>query len=265
MPAAGYPFRAVSVERSQSAPARCPSRRVAAARRPVRCARRCAFGRARPDAVMGGWGLCRRAGRRGGAHAAHPARAERGLDSHLRAHQSRVVALPDARAWRSHRRPRRSALPARRASTIPAVPDRARRGTRAARIAADETCGSSSVARSELARSTRPRSARSPQPHFMSCTCAGGAIIPELSSQPLPAGYDLREYLDIDEFTAALAAGDLVVARRLRRCSRSPHRSAGNPVPYPHTSADHQSADARWMSEAGAASSCRTQNSALPG
>jgi UDP-N-acetylglucosamine--N-acetylmuramyl-(pentapeptide) pyrophosphoryl-undecaprenol N-acetylglucosamine transferase len=77
---------------------------------------------------------------------------------------------------------------------------------------------------------------------------------PELSGQPLPAGYDLREYLDIDEFTAALAASDLVVARAGGSLFEiAAHGLPAILVPYPHASADHQSANARWMSEAGAA------------
>lgn len=77
---------------------------------------------------------------------------------------------------------------------------------------------------------------------------------PELSEQPLPSGYDLREYLDIDDFTAALAASDLVIARA--GGSVFEIAALGRPailVPYPHASADHQSTNARWMSDAGAA------------
>jgi UDP-N-acetylglucosamine--N-acetylmuramyl-(pentapeptide) pyrophosphoryl-undecaprenol N-acetylglucosamine transferase len=77
---------------------------------------------------------------------------------------------------------------------------------------------------------------------------------PELSGQPLPTGYDLREYLDIDEFTAALAASDLVVARAGGSLFEiAAHGLPAILVPYPYASADHQSANARWMSEAGAA------------
>jgi UDP-N-acetylglucosamine--N-acetylmuramyl-(pentapeptide) pyrophosphoryl-undecaprenol N-acetylglucosamine transferase len=65
-------------------------------------------------------------------------------------------------------------------------------------------------------------------------------------------GYDLREY--IDQFGAALAAADLVVAR----AGGSVFEVAqyGLPailVPYPHASADHQTTNARWMADAGAA------------
>jgi UDP-N-acetylglucosamine--N-acetylmuramyl-(pentapeptide) pyrophosphoryl-undecaprenol N-acetylglucosamine transferase len=77
---------------------------------------------------------------------------------------------------------------------------------------------------------------------------------PGLSEQPLPAGYDLREYLHIDEFTDALAASDLVVARAGGSVFEiAAHGLPAILVPYPHASADHQSANARWMSEAGAA------------
>jgi UDP-N-acetylglucosamine--N-acetylmuramyl-(pentapeptide) pyrophosphoryl-undecaprenol N-acetylglucosamine transferase len=77
---------------------------------------------------------------------------------------------------------------------------------------------------------------------------------PELFERPLPGGYDLREYLDIDEFTDALAACDLVVARAGGSVFEiAAHGLPAILVPYPHASADHQSANARWMSQAGAA------------
>jgi UDP-N-acetylglucosamine--N-acetylmuramyl-(pentapeptide) pyrophosphoryl-undecaprenol N-acetylglucosamine transferase len=76
----------------------------------------------------------------------------------------------------------------------------------------------------------------------------------ELSEQPLPAGYDLREYLDIDEFTDALAASDLVVARAGGSVFEiAAHGLPAILVPYPHASADHQATNARWMSATGAA------------
>jgi UDP-N-acetylglucosamine--N-acetylmuramyl-(pentapeptide) pyrophosphoryl-undecaprenol N-acetylglucosamine transferase len=64
--------------------------------------------------------------------------------------------------------------------------------------------------------------------------------------------YDLRPY--IDDFGDALAACDLCVARA--GGSIFEIAAAGKPailVPYPHASADHQSANARWMEAAGAA------------
>ena len=65
-------------------------------------------------------------------------------------------------------------------------------------------------------------------------------------------GYDLREY--IDGFGEALAAADLVVGRS--GGSVFEIAAAGKPavlVPYPHAAADHQTANARWMVDAGAA------------
>jgi UDP-N-acetylglucosamine--N-acetylmuramyl-(pentapeptide) pyrophosphoryl-undecaprenol N-acetylglucosamine transferase len=70
----------------------------------------------------------------------------------------------------------------------------------------------------------------------------------------LPRDYDLREYLPLEEFAEALAAADLVVAR----AGGSVFEIVANGlpavlIPYPHASADHQSANARWMARAGAA------------
>ncbi len=77
---------------------------------------------------------------------------------------------------------------------------------------------------------------------------------PELSTRALPAGYDLRAYLELEEFTEALAASDLVVARAGGSVFEiAAHGLPAILVPYPHASADHQSANARWMSQAGAA------------
>jgi UDP-N-acetylglucosamine--N-acetylmuramyl-(pentapeptide) pyrophosphoryl-undecaprenol N-acetylglucosamine transferase len=64
--------------------------------------------------------------------------------------------------------------------------------------------------------------------------------------------YHLREY--VQPFGSALAAADLAVAR----AGGSVFELAqyGLPallVPYPHASADHQTANARWMADAGAA------------
>jgi len=66
------------------------------------------------------------------------------------------------------------------------------------------------------------------------------------------AHYDLRPY--IDDLGEALAACDLCVARA--GGSIFEIAAAGKPailVPYPHASADHQTANARWMQAAGAA------------
>ena len=83
---------------------------------------------------------------------------------------------------------------------------------------------------------------------------AGGATTrswPRASYRP---GYDLREYLDAEEFADALAAADLVVARAGGSVFEiAAHGLPAILVPYPHAAADHQTANARWMADAGAA------------
>jgi UDP-N-acetylglucosamine--N-acetylmuramyl-(pentapeptide) pyrophosphoryl-undecaprenol N-acetylglucosamine transferase len=80
---------------------------------------------------------------------------------------------------------------------------------------------------------------------------AGRRDFPDLDA-PGPH-YDLRDYLG-DDFGQALAAADLAVAR----AGGSVFELAqyGLPavlVPYPHATADHQTANARWMERGGAA------------
>jgi UDP-N-acetylglucosamine--N-acetylmuramyl-(pentapeptide) pyrophosphoryl-undecaprenol N-acetylglucosamine transferase len=75
-----------------------------------------------------------------------------------------------------------------------------------------------------------------------------------LAERELPVRYDLREYLDLAGFADALAAADLVVARAGGSVFEiAAHGLPAILVPYPHASGDHQSANARWMSDAGAA------------
>jgi UDP-N-acetylglucosamine--N-acetylmuramyl-(pentapeptide) pyrophosphoryl-undecaprenol N-acetylglucosamine transferase len=83
---------------------------------------------------------------------------------------------------------------------------------------------------------------------------AGRRDYPELATRDLPPGYDLREYLEGEEFGDALAAADLAVARA--GGSVFEIAASGTPailVPYPHASADHQTENARWMENADAA------------
>jgi UDP-N-acetylglucosamine--N-acetylmuramyl-(pentapeptide) pyrophosphoryl-undecaprenol N-acetylglucosamine transferase len=77
---------------------------------------------------------------------------------------------------------------------------------------------------------------------------------PELAARSLGAGYQLIEYLDLDDFARALAAADLAVAR----AGGSVFELAANGlpailIPYPHAAGDHQRSNARWMADAGAA------------
>jgi UDP-N-acetylglucosamine--N-acetylmuramyl-(pentapeptide) pyrophosphoryl-undecaprenol N-acetylglucosamine transferase len=77
---------------------------------------------------------------------------------------------------------------------------------------------------------------------------------PELSARELPEGYRLIEYLDLPDFDEALCAADLVVARSGGSVFEiAAHGLPAILIPYPHAAGDHQSANARWMSDAGAA------------
>jgi UDP-N-acetylglucosamine--N-acetylmuramyl-(pentapeptide) pyrophosphoryl-undecaprenol N-acetylglucosamine transferase len=83
---------------------------------------------------------------------------------------------------------------------------------------------------------------------------AGRRDYGELASRPLPPGYELIEYLELDDFGRAMAAADLAVARA--GGSVFELAAYGLPavlIPFPHAAGDHQSSNARWMSEAGAA------------
>ncbi|MEA2315701.1 MAG: UDP-N-acetylglucosamine--N-acetylmuramyl-(pentapeptide) pyrophosphoryl-undecaprenol [Solirubrobacteraceae bacterium] len=76
----------------------------------------------------------------------------------------------------------------------------------------------------------------------------------ELRVHERRAGYDLREYLDPGEFAQALTAADLAVARAGGSVFEiAAHRLPAILVPYPFAAGDHQSANASWMSDAGAA------------
>ena len=79
---------------------------------------------------------------------------------------------------------------------------------------------------------------------------AGERDLPDL--EPPGSHYDLRGY--ISDFGDALIASDLVVARA--GGSIFEIAAAGRPavlIPYPHATADHQTANARFMERAGAA------------
>jgi UDP-N-acetylglucosamine--N-acetylmuramyl-(pentapeptide) pyrophosphoryl-undecaprenol N-acetylglucosamine transferase len=83
---------------------------------------------------------------------------------------------------------------------------------------------------------------------------SGRRDYPELAARELPAGYHLVEYLDLADFADALAGCDLVVARSGGSVFEiAAHGRPAILVPYPHAAADHQTTNARWMSDAGAA------------
>jgi UDP-N-acetylglucosamine--N-acetylmuramyl-(pentapeptide) pyrophosphoryl-undecaprenol N-acetylglucosamine transferase len=83
---------------------------------------------------------------------------------------------------------------------------------------------------------------------------SGRRDYPELAAAELPAGYELLEYLDLEDFADALAASDLVVARSGGSVFEiAAHGLPAILVPYPHAAGDHQARNARWMADAGAA------------
>jgi UDP-N-acetylglucosamine--N-acetylmuramyl-(pentapeptide) pyrophosphoryl-undecaprenol N-acetylglucosamine transferase len=135
----------------------------------------------------------------------------------------------------------------------PATQDR-----RAARerfgIAPDETCvlvfggslGARSINRAAVEAFTSSA--------FHVLHVCGSRDYPDIAASELPAGYDLREYLEQADFAEALAAADLAVARAGGSVFElAAHGLPAILVPYPHAAGEHQSANARWMSDAGAA------------
>ncbi len=90
--------------------------------------------------------------------------------------------------------------------------------------------------------------------HFRVLHIAGERDYPELLARGMRPGYDLREYLQEPDFADALAAADLAVARAGGSVFEiAAHGVPAVLVPYPHAAGDHQSANARWMTDAGAA------------
>jgi UDP-N-acetylglucosamine--N-acetylmuramyl-(pentapeptide) pyrophosphoryl-undecaprenol N-acetylglucosamine transferase len=82
---------------------------------------------------------------------------------------------------------------------------------------------------------------------------AGERDLPELRDLAPPASnYDLRGY--IPRFGEALLACDLVVARAGGSIFEiAAHGKPAVLIPYPYATADHQTTNARWMEQAGAA------------
>jgi UDP-N-acetylglucosamine--N-acetylmuramyl-(pentapeptide) pyrophosphoryl-undecaprenol N-acetylglucosamine transferase len=76
---------------------------------------------------------------------------------------------------------------------------------------------------------------------------------PDLKDRAPRAGYELLPYIG-DGFGQALLAADLVVARAGGSVFEiAAHAAPAVLVPYPHAAADHQTTNARWMADAGAA------------
>jgi UDP-N-acetylglucosamine--N-acetylmuramyl-(pentapeptide) pyrophosphoryl-undecaprenol N-acetylglucosamine transferase len=81
---------------------------------------------------------------------------------------------------------------------------------------------------------------------------AGTRDYAALRERTPPDGYHLREY--IDDFGEALLACELCVARAGGSIFEiAAHGRPAILVPYPHATADHQTQNARWMADGGAA------------
>jgi UDP-N-acetylglucosamine--N-acetylmuramyl-(pentapeptide) pyrophosphoryl-undecaprenol N-acetylglucosamine transferase len=252
VPAAGYPLRTISVEGlSRTNPllaARAVARSAAAVRRS-----RALLAELAPDAVMGGGGyvaapvgvaaLTRRV-----PLVLTEADSHLGLTNRALAPFARRVCLSFPIDGRSGSRYRVTGRP------IPAIDVDRASAREHFRIAAGESCVL--VFGGSLGARTINQAALGA---FSSGACrilhvCGRRDYAELSKYPLPPGYDLREYLDIGEFTNALCACDLVVARAGGSVFEiAAHGLPAILVPYPHAAADHQRTNARWMAEAGAA------------
>jgi UDP-N-acetylglucosamine--N-acetylmuramyl-(pentapeptide) pyrophosphoryl-undecaprenol N-acetylglucosamine transferase len=252
VPAAGYPLHMVSVEGlSRSSPLHAARALVRAAQATLEV--RSLLAEIAPNAVMGGGGYVAgpvgvAALTRGIPLVLTEADSHLGLTNRLLAPLARRVCLSfpiearDGSRYRITGRP----IPASGADRSIA---RERLG-----IAPNELCvlvfggslGARTINHAALGAFTSGA--------FHVLHVCGRRDYPELSERSLPVGYDLREYLEIDEFTAALAACDLVVARAGGSVFEiAAHGLPAILVPYPHASADHQRTNARWMSGAGAA------------
>jgi UDP-N-acetylglucosamine--N-acetylmuramyl-(pentapeptide) pyrophosphoryl-undecaprenol N-acetylglucosamine transferase len=252
VPAAGFPLSSISVEGlSRRSPVRAARALLRAARAVVRA--RALLGELRPDAVMGGGGYV--AGPVGLAALSRriplvltEADSRLGLTNRALAPFARRVCLAFPIARREGRRYRVTGRP------IP-PPQMDGRGARARLgVAEGERCvlifGGSLGARSINLAALEAFAGAG----FHVVHVCGRRDYPELRERLLPRGYDLREYMDLQTFADALAAADLVVARAGGSVFEiAAHGAPAILVPYPHASSDHQSANARWMSAAGAA------------
>ena len=257
VPAAGYELHAISVEGlSRSDPLRA-ARALLRAALAVPRARRL-LRSLRPDAVMGGGGYVAGPVALAALSLRIPlvlteADSRLGLTNRLLAPFARRVCLAFPLTGRTGARYRVTGRP------VPA----SSRDPRAARerlgIAAGETCllvfGGSQGARTlNQAAAEAFASPSSPRGELRVLHIAGSREYAELAGRELPQGYDLREYLDQDDFADALDAADLAVSRAGGSVFEiAAHGVPAILVPYPHAAADHQSTNARWMADAGAA------------
>lgn len=251
VPAAGYELHPIRVEGlSRTNPLKAARAVVraggalAAARRILRCVR--------PDAVMGGGGYV--AGPVGLAAAAArvplvltEADSHLGITNRLLARSARRVCLAFPIEGRESERYLVTGRP-----IGPPITDRAAARARFG-LAEDETCvlvfGGSLGARSL----NEAAAGAFGDVGFRVLHVAGArdfaTLRQRVGGRP---GYDLRDYLE--RFGEALAACDLCIARAGGSIFEiAAHGRPAILVPYPHATADHQTANARWMERAGAA------------
>ncbi len=275
VPAAGYPLRTIGVEGlSRNNPLKAARSLVRAAGAFLRA--RALLAEIEPDAVMGGGGYV--AGPVGAAALTRrlplvltEADSHMGLANRVLAPWARRVCLafplpapvdgkPDGAsrrrtvswgAWGSKRREGRYRVTGR-----PIPPSRHDRASARERlgIAPEETCvlvfGGSLGARTINLAAVQAFAGAA----FRVLHVSGRRDYAELRRREPPEGYDLREYLDLEEFADALSAADLVVARAGGSVFEiAAHGMPAILVPYPHAAGDHQSANARWMAQGGAA------------
>jgi UDP-N-acetylglucosamine--N-acetylmuramyl-(pentapeptide) pyrophosphoryl-undecaprenol N-acetylglucosamine transferase len=253
VPEAGYELRTIAVEglsRTNPLKAARGALKAATAMRAVQRILR----DVRPDAVMGGGGYV--AGPVGAAAAAGriplvltEADSHLGLTNRLLARFARRVCLAFPLAGRDDDRYLVTGRP-----VPPAVTDRHAARARFG-LAVDDTCvlifGGSLGARS-INEASVDAFADAPFRVLHACGVRDHEALRERLGDPPPANYDLQPY--ITPFGDALAAADLTVARAGGSIFEiASHGLPAILVPYPHASADHQTANARWMADAGAA------------
>jgi UDP-N-acetylglucosamine--N-acetylmuramyl-(pentapeptide) pyrophosphoryl-undecaprenol N-acetylglucosamine transferase len=252
VPAAGFPLQQIRVVGlSRSNPLRALRALALAALAVPRA--RLGLAQLRPDAVLGGGGYV--AGPVGLAALTMriplvltEADSHLGLTNRLLAPFARRVCLAFPLSGRTGSRYRVTGRP-----TPPAAGDR-HAARRRFGLAPDGTCvlvfGGSLGARS-INLAAVEAFAGAP---FQVLHVSGRRDHAELLARGLSRDYDLREYLALDEFSEALAAADLVVARAGGSVFEiAAHGLPAILVPYPHASGDHQRENARWMTQAGAA------------
>jgi UDP-N-acetylglucosamine--N-acetylmuramyl-(pentapeptide) pyrophosphoryl-undecaprenol N-acetylglucosamine transferase len=253
VPDAGYELRAITVEGlSRSNPLKAARAALRAAGAVV--AARRILRDVRPDAVLGAGGYV--AGPVGLAAVARrvpivlaEADSHLGLTNRLLARWARRVCLAFPIAGRDGERYLVTGRP-----VPPPATDRAAARARFG-LAEDETCvlvfGGSLGARTINEAAVQGLAGADFRVLHACGTRDYDALRARLGADP-PANYDLREF--IAPFGEALLASDLCVARAGGSIFEiAAHGRPAILVPYPYASADHQSANARWMAQAGAA------------